>query len=538
MKRTISKERKKLIIILSLVFVVVLLCGIAAFYFVNNSAMLSKAVDASFNADKEYFSYKVKGYLNDSITPYFSVEESGYYAKKGETYDLVIGDVHVFDNVAYNDKLNKKSKITNEDSVSLYNEYFNNNEKDIVYDTLCLIRDMKPSFVTRINYSKSTSYYLYYDKDFYIESMGEFFDLFKENLDDLKVKPLEVKVKDGKVVGFFLKIEAVQGENKITSESKISVNYDRSLQPSVPQKKYEDGYYKNLNFKHELDNKLADPFSQNGSGNIYSFSYDKETLSRYFIVSNIKTGNVVESIPVPSNFGADNVFESENALYLSSHINKQILKYDFVTKTSTIYNFPKSANVCAIIGDKILVHYVDEGFYIGQDLSSLQPTEEYNAYGIRNIYYRNGTTYVAKGGGEDRELVILTPTGESNKKLSIGYKDWYFNSQGIVVRKDKNNDLGTRTFIQYDFDLNVKKEYVSRNEESFFYEETDEFLFFRDCVYDKKADTYYGLNIHFNSKDIMMYDGTLYVRVNGEKIYTSAEYTFTNNFLKDANIII
>ncbi len=517
-------KRRELIIILLFVFIMSSLALVLILNAVFNS-ILFNAYENSIEAERVHVNFlgEVRKFGDEVLLN--ATKEENYYAKNGDGYDLIIGEQSVFDNVIYSDETSRKVEITSQESVEIYNDNSRDREKDIGYDAICLLKEKFPYFTTKKGKDGFTEYHLNYRKRFYNDLKKFCKDEYNVEIKILKVFPIVVKVSKEKITEIVFSFKYRNSGITAILNASVRYDYDTILFPTDSQIKYEYGFYEEVNLEKSFYSNLSLPLLKDGSGRFLKI--DDSTLDRKLLVRDVKTGDVLDSIPVDSikEFTGDNVFSANDKLYITLAEHKQILEYDFVTKKTKTHQFNVIPTVRAVIGEQLLVQFENEGFFIGGDLDNLQTAQNYNAYGLGNIYYNQGQTFAVKVGEDGKSIVKLTANGEEGE-LFIGNKNWYFNSKGVVVVYQENNKNNA---LQYDSNLTFVKSYQTDTHVYNFLEENEEFIFFVGCVYNKETGLFQRCSNITNYSTLV--NDVFYSFSENNYFYSSSTYQITNEHL-------
>lgn len=538
----------------------------------SNVIGVSAAVKKSDNAEQVHISYEYKSYADKKDgkdTKYESSPLVMYYAKNGEGYDLVCGDFSVFDNVAYSASTGlylgsgSKAEIRSEDSAREYAAYFKDFSKHFdenaaiktarfdLSAVASALKKYKTLFSFKSTENGTTEYKLYYGKSFYKYLLRKDY----EHINSPFSYPVIVKVEKGKLVEVSLKVEltykaTIWPSSTYTARKifdyKIRYDYEKTLSPTQAQENYPYGFYQTIEPEKpiELVDSYYDPVKKYHNGKYYRVgAYDPETERRTLTAYDLKTGEATDKVLLPVggyNFHDGDLFIADGYLYLSVGDLRQILRYDLTEKTTAVYTFDGDMQVRAIVGDRILAWETSEGYYIGNDLASLQRAETYDEYGYNGVYYENGQAYVYKEIGDQKYVTQITPDGEAGERLDVsGYDEWYFNSDGIVAVKREEVNLQWRVTecTQYGWDFSLIKTYEPLSYVGLFLEETDEFIFYEGYgayqgvafAYEKESGLYYayaGMDVYGYATK---YDGVFYSNKDGA-VYQSDGYKIVDNF--------
>lgn len=561
--------KAKKIILISILGVLFLSVLITLVVFISNMNSFQSQLTKSLDVDKLCVSCESKYYSKDYEEEDTEFELSScvmyYKANENGSYDIKCGDLSIFDNVLYHNAIGpylgsgSKAELTEQESLSLYDEYFQSATKYIDESKATLVpmhnyvavtkalKEHKTLFTTKSIKGDKTEYKLYFGKAFYKDAIkyvqgGTLIDFNKPMEFPVVIKfkndkLTKISIKFNATIEFFISLGSLsklRGTNYY--EYNLYYDYETEFSPTDEQKEYPYSFYQNYEPKNVVNLSAIDFRSMkfhNGKLYLIPIQY---TNNRYTLdIYDLKTGALIKKVDLPQN--AYNVFDivlRGDCVYVRVDPNNEnkVFCYNEKTEQSTLYNLP--ATQIFFVDDELVIVENGKKISCGNDWDSLVQTSKYDNASWFYYDHYSGNTYTEIEIDEKNYLVKLTKDGFSNNKIPLptsGY-EFDFTQEGVIVREkleyDQYGQYTHSKYFLYDSNLEKVKEWEIEFFDADYLGETAEYIFYTSFVIDKKTGKYYGFEVDIY-KRYVIFDGVLYFN-NDSSLFSTETLSIKNNY--------
>ena len=561
------KVRK--IILISIAVVLLLSLLITLCVFISNRNSFQSQLTKSLDVDKLCVSCESKYYNKEyeeedtefelsSCVMYYKTNENG-------SYDIKCGVLSIFDNVLYHHAIGpfsgsgSKAELTEQESLSLYDEYFQKTSKYISKSITKLVplhnyvavtkalKEHKTLLTTKSKKGDKTEYKLYFGKEFYNDVIkyvqgGDLID-FNKPMDF----PVVVKFKNDKLTKISIKFNATiefnlgmfnpnKGRDTNYYEYNLYYDYETEFSPTDEQKEYPYSFYQKYEPKNVVNLSTIDFRAMKfHNGKLYLIPAQHSNNHLTLDIYDLNTGSLVEKVDLPQN--AYNVFDivlHDDCIFVRVDPNNEnkVFCYNEKTKQSTIYNVP--ATQIFFVDDELVIVENGKKISCGNDWNSLVQTSKYDNASWFYYDHYSENTYTQIEIDEKNYLMKLTKDGFSNNKIQLPTSsyEYDFTQEGIILREkieyDQNGQCTHSKYFLYDSNLEKIKEWEIENYDGDYLGETEDYVFYTSFIKNKETGKYYGFNVDAY-KRYAIFDGVLYFN-DDSTIYSTEALNVKNNY--------
>ena len=525
------------------------------------------------NQTQVYITYETKWYCEDSDVDEIDADEieytpseiDMYYLKKENGYDLKYGPLMICDNMLYHNAHwpapfysstgKTMAEVTAEDTIKEYERYFESSTKERGENILrnpTVVTDMlkkyKAFFTIKSVNGNETQYRAHYGKEFFDDML---FESEKKFINPMKY-PVIIRFVGDKLKSVSFKIETfTPGERVFPSNDPDSrksgitdcnVYYDYETTFTAPDTQdYMLATYQNCEPQQILQLPIYSSIIQYDDGKLYVLSDKDENNRCALLIYDLKAKSVYKKILLPQyNSTIWGIRVHEKNIYLETYENgaTKMLCCNEETEEITLYNVSTTIAALYFVEDEMIAVTHQDGIYCGKDLNCLKKTDKYNGYAFR-YDAKNKKMYAEIEIANKRYLVKVTKDGYSENKVELTGTSLiydYILNQGNIVRveyeRDEKHKVIKSKFTHYNSNLEKVKE-TEVNFQGGYLGETDEYIFYTDFLFDKKAGKYYGITPRILRYTI--FDGVLYYEKD-ERVYSIDVLQLKNNYISPYNI--